>query len=37
MEQICGLLLPLRAMEPGDDLLLVLIYNLGEERLIWST
>ena len=28
MEQICDLLLPLSAMEPGDDLLLVLIYNL---------
>ena len=37
MEQICDLLLPLSSMEPGDDLLLVLIYNLGEDRLIWST
>lgn len=31
MEQICDLLLPLSTMEPGDDLLLVFIYNLGEE------
>lgn len=36
-EQICDLLLPLSSMEPGDDLLLVFIYDLGEERLIWST
>lgn len=36
-EKICDLLFPLRIGEPGDDLSLVFIYDLREERLVRST